>query len=95
MELALGNGAGTAMLEGAKLMFVPPSLKFSSKWITPNVLECVPLEEVPFRSTYLWKPAENVRFLDGSPVPVRSAAPDGTHDLEFLPVFHGQGLAGQ
>lgn len=69
VELALGNGAGTAMPEGAKLMFVPPSLKFSSKWITPNVLECVPLEEVPFRSTYLWKPAENVRFLDGSPVP--------------------------
>ena len=61
VELALGNGAGTAMLEGAKLMFVPPSLKFSSKWITPNMLECVPLEEVPFRSTYLWKPAENVR----------------------------------
>ena len=69
VELALGNGAGTAMPEGAKLMFVPPSLKFSSKWITPNVLECVPLEEVPFRSTYLWKPAENVRFLDGSLVP--------------------------
>ena len=69
VELALGNSAGTAMPEGAKLMFVPPSLKFSSKWITPNVLECVPLEEVPFRSTYLWKPAENVRFLDGSPVP--------------------------
>lgn len=61
--------AGTVRLEGGKPMFVPPPLKLSSKWITPNVLECVPLEEVPFRSSYLWKPAGNVRFLDGSPVP--------------------------
>ncbi len=95
VELALGNGAGTAMPEGAKLMFVPPSLKFSSKWITPNVLECVPLEEVPFRSTYLWKPAENVRFLDGSLVPSVPLRLTGRTAWEFLPVFHGQGLAGQ
>lgn len=37
--------------------------------MAPNVLERLPLEEVPFRSSYLWKPAENARFLDGSPVP--------------------------
>lgn len=73
LELALDKsaapGAGTAGLKSAKLMFVPPLLKFSSKWIAPNVLECVPLEEVPFRASYQWKPAENARFLDGSLVP--------------------------
>lgn len=62
-------GAGLTELEDAKLMLLPPSLKFSSKWITPNVLEFIPLEEVPFRASYLWKPAENTRFLDGSPLP--------------------------
>lgn len=74
LELTWNNksavpGAGLTGLEEAKLMFLPPPLKFSSKWITPNVLECVPLEEVPFRASYLWKPAEKARFLDGSPVP--------------------------
>lgn len=62
-------GACPAILENAKLAFVPPPLKVSSQWITPNVLECRPLAEVPFRASYVWKPAENARFLDGSPVP--------------------------
>ena len=34
-------------------------------------------------------------FSGRFPGAVRSAASDGAHDLEFLPVFHGQGLAGQ
>lgn len=62
-------GSGEEKVEDSKLKFIPPPLKFSSKWITPNVLECSPLETVPFRSAYVLKAAPNARFLDGSPVP--------------------------
>lgn len=71
--------------EGApELMSVSPPLKFSSKWVTPNVLECTPQEAVPFRAVYTWKPADNARFLDGSPVPAAPLRLTGLQTWNFF-----------
>ncbi len=51
------------------LLSVSPDLKFSSKWIAPNVLECRPQDTIPFRASYEWKPEEGARFQDGSLIP--------------------------
>ncbi|MSK75384.1 hypothetical protein GKE29_26470, partial [Escherichia coli] len=51
------------------LLSVSPDLKFSSKWIAPNVLECRPQDIIHFRASYEWKPEEGARFQDGSPIP--------------------------
>lgn len=66
---------------GPGLLSVSPALKFSSKWIAPNVLECQPLESVPFRTSYVWKPAEGAHFLDGSPMPADALSLTGREEL--------------
>lgn len=63
------------------LLGVSPALKFSSKWIAPNVLECRPLDPVSFRAAYEWKPMEGARFLDGSPIPADAVRLTGRTQL--------------
>lgn len=55
--------------ERPELLSVFPALKFSARWAAPNVLECLPLEAVPFRAVYSCRPEGGARFLDGSPIP--------------------------
>ncbi len=45
------------------------TLNMTAKWLTPNVLECTPAEEVPFRADYEWKTTDRALYADGTPIP--------------------------
>lgn len=66
------------------LLSVSPDLKFSSKWIAPNVLECRPQDTIPFRASYEWKPEEGARFQDGSLIPQEPVRLTGRQEVECL-----------